>query len=54
MVSGRQEVEYAYKILDEGTSADRQLKIYKEIGSLEAVVDNLIRADSDLFSGREN
>lgn len=39
----RQEVEYAYKILDEGTSADRQLRIYKETGDLNAVVDNLIK-----------
>ncbi len=39
----RQEVEYAYRILDEGTSADRQLRVYEETGSLEAVVDNLIK-----------
>ncbi len=39
----RKEVEYAFKILDDGTSADRQLRVYKETGSLEAVVDNLIQ-----------
>jgi carboxylate-amine ligase len=39
----RKEVEYAYKILDEGSSADRQLKVFKETGDLKAVVDHLIR-----------
>ncbi|HUF25848.1 MAG TPA: carboxylate-amine ligase [Gemmatimonadaceae bacterium] len=38
----RNEVEYAFRILDEGTSADRQLQTYAETGSLEAVVDRLI------------
>ncbi|HZQ10863.1 MAG TPA: glutamate-cysteine ligase family protein, partial [Anaerolineae bacterium] len=39
----RKEVEYAYRILDEGSSADRQLRVYQETGSLNAVVDHLIR-----------
>jgi carboxylate-amine ligase len=38
----RREVEYAYRILDEGTSADRQLEVYRETGDLESVVDLLI------------
>jgi glutamate---cysteine ligase / carboxylate-amine ligase len=37
----RREVEYAYQILEHGTSADRQLRVYKETGSLEAIVDYL-------------
>ena len=38
----REEVEYAHRILDEGTSADRQLAAWEETGSLEAVVDRLV------------
>lgn len=38
----RKEVEYAYRILDEGTSADRQLATYERTDDLKAVVDQLI------------
>ena len=38
----RKEVEYAYRILEEGTSADRQLATYERTGDLKAVVDQLI------------
>jgi carboxylate-amine ligase len=38
----RGDVEYARKILDEGTSADRQLAVYEESGDLRAVVDHLV------------
>jgi carboxylate-amine ligase len=38
----RQEIEYAYRILGEGTSADRQLATYRRTGDLRAVVDQLI------------
>ena len=38
----RKDVEYVNTILDEGTSADRQLATYKKTGSLEAVVDQVI------------
>ncbi len=37
----RAEVEYAYRILEEGTSADRQLRVYRETGDLKAVVEHL-------------
>jgi carboxylate-amine ligase len=40
----RKEVMYAFKILEEGSSADRQLAVYRETnGDLNAVVDHLIR-----------
>jgi glutamate---cysteine ligase / carboxylate-amine ligase len=42
-LGSRKEVEYAFRILDEGTSADRQLDTYYRTGSLETVVDQLIR-----------
>jgi len=38
----RSEVEYAFKIIDEGSSADRQLAVFEETGDLKAVVDQLI------------
>jgi carboxylate-amine ligase len=39
---GRQEIEYAYRIMDGGTSADRQLATFRRSGSLNAVVDQLV------------
>jgi glutamate---cysteine ligase / carboxylate-amine ligase len=38
----RAEVEYAFRILQEGTSADRQLAVYERTRSLEAVVDHIV------------
>lgn len=38
----RREVEYVHTILDEGSSADRQLATYEETGRLEDVVDRLV------------
>jgi len=38
----RKEVEYAWKILENGTGADRQLAVYKETGDLKKVVDYMI------------
>ncbi len=40
-LDSRKEVEYVHTILREGTSADRQLRLYQQAGSLEAVVDHL-------------
>ncbi len=40
----RTEVEYAFRILEEGSSADRQIRAYEQSnGDLKAVVDQLIR-----------
>ena len=39
----RREIEYARTILREGTSADRQLAVFRRSGDLNAVVDHLIR-----------
>ena len=38
----RQEAAFAETILEKGTSADRQLRVFQESGSLEAVVDHLV------------
>ncbi len=42
-LGSRAEVEYAYRILEEGSSADRQLATFEETGALRPVVDQLIR-----------
>lgn len=42
-LGSRAEVEYAYTILERGSSADRQLAVYRETGDLKAVVDALVR-----------
>jgi carboxylate-amine ligase len=41
-LGSRKEVEYAFKILDQGTSADRQIARYRETGDLKAVVDSVV------------
>ncbi len=41
-LGSRQEIEYAYRILDEGSSADRQLATFQRTGDLKDVVDQLI------------
>jgi carboxylate-amine ligase len=41
-LGSRKQVEYAFRILEHGTSADRQLARFRETGDLKAVVDALI------------
>ena len=43
----RKEVEYVHTILDKGTSADRQLKLYRECRDLRGVVDQLVAETKD-------
>jgi carboxylate-amine ligase len=50
-LGSRREVEYAYRILDGGTSADRQLATYQRTGDLKAVVDQLIAETSEGIQG---
>ena len=46
-LGSRKEVEYALKILAEGTSADRQLATFRQTGDLKAVVDQLVRETAE-------
>jgi len=39
----RKEVEYVHTLLAEGTSADRQLEVFRKTGDLQAVVDQLVQ-----------
>jgi carboxylate-amine ligase len=41
-LGSRKDVEYGFRILNEGTSADRQLAVWEKTGDLKAVVDSLI------------
>lgn len=41
-LGSRKEVEYAWKIMERGTGADRQLKVFEETGDLKKVVDYMI------------
>ncbi len=38
----REEIQYIYRILENGTGADRQLKVFQETGDLTKVVDYII------------
>ena len=38
----REEVEYVHTILERGTSADRQLEVYRETEDLRAVIEHLV------------
>jgi glutamate---cysteine ligase / carboxylate-amine ligase len=51
-LGSRAEVEYAYKILEHGSSADRQLRVFEETGDLKAVVDSLVRETEEGIPGR--
>lgn len=46
----RGEIEHAYRIMEEGTSAERQLATYEETGDLASVVDRLV-SESDPEAG---
>jgi carboxylate-amine ligase len=41
-LGSRKEIEYVYEILENGTSADRQLRTFAETGDLKAVTDQLM------------
>src|SRR5215210_834342 len=42
-LGSRKEIEHVHTILARGTSADRQLEVYRETNDLKAVVDDLIK-----------
>jgi carboxylate-amine ligase len=41
-LGSREEINYIYKMLELGTGADRQLRVYRETGSLKDVVDYIV------------
>ena len=42
-LGSRKEIEHVHTILERGTSADRQLQVYRETNDLKAVVDDLVK-----------
>src|SRR3954469_13027209 len=38
----RKEVEYAFRVLEDGNSAQRQLRVFEQTGDLKAVVDHMV------------
>ncbi len=47
----RREVEYTHTILTQGTSADRQLAVYRRTGDLHAVVDHVVEETQEGLEG---
>ena len=45
-LGSRSAVEYVHTILNKGTSAERQLRIYEETGDLKEVVRHLVHGDA--------
>ena len=41
-LGSRKEINYIYQMLEMGTGADRQLKVFKETGDLKKVVDYIV------------
>jgi carboxylate-amine ligase len=41
-LGSRKDIEHVHTILARGTSADRQLQVYRETNDLTAVVDDLV------------
>jgi len=42
-LGSRKEIDHIHTILKRGTSADRQLEVYRETNDLKAVVDDLMK-----------
>ena len=42
-LGSRGAVEYVHTILNEGTSADRQVRVYQQTGDLKEVVKHLVK-----------
>src|SRR5437868_11892601 len=46
-LGSRKEIEHIHTILERGTSADEQLRVYHETNDLKAVVDRLIELTAE-------
>jgi glutamate---cysteine ligase / carboxylate-amine ligase len=53
-LDSRKEVEHIHTILERGTSADEQLRVYRETNDLKAVVDRLIELTAENVPRAEN
>jgi carboxylate-amine ligase len=53
-LGSRKEIDHIYTILERGTSADEQLRVWRETGDLKAVVDHLIKMTMENVSSEES
>jgi carboxylate-amine ligase len=53
-LGSRKEIEHIHTILERGTSADEQLRVYRETNDLKAVVDRLIELTTENVPRAEN
>lgn len=42
-LGSQREIAHVEKIINEGTGADRQLRVYEQTGDIKAVVDHIVR-----------
>ncbi len=50
-LGSRNEINYVYKMLENGSGADRQLRVFRETGDLKQVVDYIIsETEADVFT----
>jgi len=52
-LDSREELEYIHKILETGSGADRQLRVFEETGDLKKVVDYIIEETEAGLAERE-
>jgi carboxylate-amine ligase len=53
-LGSRKEIDHIYTILERGTSADEQLRVWRETGDLKAVVDHLIEMTMENVKSEES
>jgi carboxylate-amine ligase len=53
-LDSRAEIEYVHTILSQGTSADRQLAVYRQAGSFQAVVDHVVAETQEGLKEMDN
>ena len=46
-LGSRRELEYVHTILTDGTSAEKQVQVYRETGDLRAVVQSIVNETRD-------
>jgi carboxylate-amine ligase len=54
-LGSRHEINYVYRMLQEGTGADRQLRVFRETGDLKKVVDYIVaETESGVFDDMQS
>jgi carboxylate-amine ligase len=53
-LGSRAEIEYVHTILTQGTSADRQMAVYRQTGDFAAVVEHVVEETQEGLEGISN